>query len=59
MKGQTFKNIFSGELVTVTDTTEETVEYEKIIPVQVGPHVITCFRKPRYAFEKAYSRCKK
>lgn len=58
-----YKNIFSGDLVTVTGAHRnpdgvEWVEYEKVMPVQVGPQVISHFRKPKYAFEKCYSPCK-
>jgi hypothetical protein len=59
MKNSRFKNIFTGDCVTVTDRFRtgggsEQIIYEKDIPSKVGSHIRTEFSKPAHVFNKAY-----
>lgn len=59
MKNKRFKNIFTGDCVTVTSLFHinggyDQIIYEKDIPSKVGSHIISEFSKPAHAFNKAY-----
>ena len=59
MKNQRFKNIFTGDQVTVTDLFHisdgsDVIIYEKDIPTKAGGHIISEFSKPAHAFNQCY-----